>query len=234
MAAKPSTVGGVYLGWRGRLQSEPVACTGTMIVANNNTFSGGTNVNGGTLQVGIGTAAGTLGTGPISIATGPATLSFLRSDQPYTIPNSISGSGVLSLLGTGVSVQSSYQFTLNNSGFTGTAFISNSRLQGNASNIGSPSMITIVDNGTDGGQIYLPGVSFTLPVTIAGIGWQETAGRLGALRLEGTTFLIQFGYARRQCPHRIVHNQHQHDLRNDRGCLSTGILVRQRQRQPRT
>ncbi len=48
-------------------------------------------------------------------------------------------------------------------------------------------MITIVDNGTNGGQIYLPGPSNSLPVTIAGLGWVEAVGRLGALRLEGGT-----------------------------------------------
>ena len=62
--------------------------TGTLVVATNNTFSGGTTINSGTVQVGDGGTVGSLGTGPIA---NEGTLSFNRSDA-VTVSNVISGS----------------------------------------------------------------------------------------------------------------------------------------------
>ena len=64
---------------------------GTTIIANNNTYSGGTTISAGVLQVGNGAAAGSLGTGAV---LNNATLNFNRSDA-NTFANVINGSGVV-------------------------------------------------------------------------------------------------------------------------------------------
>ncbi|HZX82672.1 MAG TPA: autotransporter-associated beta strand repeat-containing protein, partial [Reyranella sp.] len=63
---------------------------GTMTLAGNNTYSGETRIDGGTLQVGSG-GFGTLGTGAV---TNNGTLKFNRGDD-VTVANAISGTGTL-------------------------------------------------------------------------------------------------------------------------------------------
>lgn len=69
---------------------------GTLIVTNNNTYTGGTTISAGTLQVGNGGNRGTLGSGSV---TDNGTLVYNRSDA-VAITNSITGNGVLLQAGT--------------------------------------------------------------------------------------------------------------------------------------
>ncbi|MGA2031189.1 MAG: autotransporter-associated beta strand repeat-containing protein [Thermoguttaceae bacterium] len=62
---------------------------GALVLTANNSYSGATNISGGTLQVGAGSNSGTVGTGPIA---NNATLVYNRSDV-YPITNAVSGSG---------------------------------------------------------------------------------------------------------------------------------------------
>jgi fibronectin-binding autotransporter adhesin len=71
--------------------------TGTLTVANNNTYSGGTTINGGTIAVGAGGTTGSLGSGPI---TDNGALAFNRSDA-VAIGTVISGTGSLTQNGSG-------------------------------------------------------------------------------------------------------------------------------------
>jgi autotransporter-associated beta strand protein len=71
--------------------------TGTLTVANNNTYSGGTTINGGTVAVGAGGTTGSLGSGAI---TDNGTLAFNRSDA-VAIGTVISGTGSLTQNGSG-------------------------------------------------------------------------------------------------------------------------------------
>lgn len=68
----------------------------TLILAQNNTYSGPTTIASGTLQVGTGTTVGTVG--PAAI-TDNGTLNFNRSGT-FTVNNGISGSGSVSFNGT--------------------------------------------------------------------------------------------------------------------------------------
>jgi fibronectin-binding autotransporter adhesin len=71
--------------------------SGTLILANNNTYSGNTDIQSGTLQIGDGGTTGSIGSGTISNA---ATLSYKRSDAT-TASNAISGAGVVRQDGAG-------------------------------------------------------------------------------------------------------------------------------------
>src|SRR6185312_276017 len=72
--------------------------SGTLTLAEDNSYSGPTTISSGALQIGNGAAAGSLGTAAV---TDNGTLSFNRSGT-ITVPNSISGSGALSSLGNSV------------------------------------------------------------------------------------------------------------------------------------
>lgn len=72
--------------------------SGTLIVANSNSFSGNISVSAGTMQIGNGGTAGTLGSGPVD---NESQLVFNRSDN-YTVANTISGLGSLTKQGAGM------------------------------------------------------------------------------------------------------------------------------------
>ncbi len=64
---------------------------GMLILAGDNSYSGSTTINAGTLQIGNDGPTGTLGGGPVAIASG-ATLRIDRSGL-VTVPNQITGAG---------------------------------------------------------------------------------------------------------------------------------------------
>ncbi len=158
---------------------------GMLILVNNNgpnSYTGGTNVNAGILQVGNGGPTGNLGSGTVTIANS-AHLIYYRSGS-VTISNNHAGAGGLAFPGINSSDESSYSLTGNNSAFTGTIQVGG---------VGSGSRL-IVSNGNQlgtaavsvasGSGIYFPGGTYSNNFTIAGNGWSESAGVLGALRLE--------------------------------------------------
>ncbi len=89
-----------------------------LVLAGNNTYSGGTTINGGTLEVGTGSTSGSLGTGPV---INNATLTFNRAGA-LNVSQNISGSGVLYHNGSGTT-------TLGGTNtYTGTTTVTNGRL----------------------------------------------------------------------------------------------------------
>ncbi|PUE10299.1 YDG domain-containing protein [Limnohabitans sp. T6-20] len=163
--------------------------TGTQILTGANTYTGATTINAGTLQIGNGGSAGTLGVNgtvysAVSVAAN-ANLDFYRTDIGLNIPNAISGAGVVNFKGTGVSSQSSYTLTGNNSGLSGNINVSSSRISINSANQVGTAAITV----NSGAALYANG-GFTLnnALSLAGNGWLEnTYGQLGALRLQNGT-----------------------------------------------
>jgi autotransporter-associated beta strand protein len=94
-AGRAATVGAVLAGTSGIAKTG----NGTLILANNNTYSGGTTISAGTLQLGSGSASGMLGSGSV---TNNTALVVNRSDSvnvtsPITGTGSITQSGVGSL-----------------------------------------------------------------------------------------------------------------------------------------
>ncbi len=163
---------------------------GTLVLTAENTYTGTTTIEEGTLQIGDAGGTGSI-SGAIDIGAG-GTLVFHRNDNSVNlddivISNTLSGSGNMIFRGTNTINQSSYKFTGSSTSFTGTLNIEGGArliLQGSAS--GATNAIT-VENGS---TIYLAAShTYSNPLTIAGNGWQETAGQLGVLRLgDGANF----------------------------------------------
>ena len=131
---------------------------GILIIANsgNNDFTGGITIAGGALQVGNGGNTGNLPTGNI---LDNAALMFSRSDN-ITVANTISGSGTLAQIGSGI-------LTLSGANsFTGRVIVTNDTLQvGNTSALGAG---TVISNS---GTLDLNGFNLgSDPVTASGPG----------------------------------------------------------------
>ncbi len=116
----------------------------TSLAASNTTYSGGTLISGGTLQLGNGAqfdSTGSLGTGNV---TNNATLAFSRNLGGDTVSNNISGTGALTMFGSGVLALAggnSYSgLTTINSGYTlqiGTGGTNGTLGTGSVSNAGT-------------------------------------------------------------------------------------------------
>jgi fibronectin-binding autotransporter adhesin len=75
--------------------TDTAATPGTLIIAANNTYTGGTTITRGTLQVGNGGSAGSLGTGAV---VDNGTLGFNRSSVTLPVAAGLSGTGNLSVV----------------------------------------------------------------------------------------------------------------------------------------
>ena len=181
-ATKNYTLTGTALTGYGRLEKDN---SGTLTVANINTLTGGTTVNGGVLQVGNGTTI-TASVGPGQI-TNNATLIYSYGGGDPTFPNWVSGNGTW-VINTDGGNRSAF-LTGDNSGFTGVMYVTNGsqRLEGYQTNYGNPSMIYVANNGqiwprTGTATTFTP---VNLPVTISGMGCLvDVLPSYGALRLD--------------------------------------------------
>ena len=146
---------------------------GTLVLAADNSYSGGTTFTSGTIQVGSGGAAGSLGGG--AVANGGA-LVFNRSGS-VTVPGVISGTGSLTQAGPGATV-----LTGGNT-YTGATTISSGTLQvgsgGSGSTLGGTGTIT-----NNGALVFTIGDSQTISRSITGSGNLVKSGA-GTLTLAG-------------------------------------------------
>lgn len=156
---------------------------GTLIVDNKNTYSGTTVIAQGTLQLGNGDIFGTLGSSAIR---NNAALVLNRVGQ-FRVPNSISGTGSVAAVGSGVA------YVAGDNTYTGpTTIASGSTISADsATALGDTSSGTTV---AAGGQLYIdPNVSMGAePVTLSGFGFAIT-GSEGALRKGGGSTFTIFG-----------------------------------------
>ena len=146
---------------------------GTLTLAGNNTYSGGTTVSLGTLQVGNGGTSGSLGSGDV---IDNAALVFDRSDS-IVVSNTISGSGSLTQAGGGT-----LTLTGNNTYSNGTTISSGTLQVGNGGTSGSLGSGTISDSAA---LVFDRSDSIVLSNTISGSGSLTQAGA-GTLTLVGT------------------------------------------------
>jgi autotransporter-associated beta strand protein len=133
--------------------------TGVMVLTNNNTYSGLTNVNasGGTIQMGNGGTSGSIGTSDVFINTG-GIFSINRSDD-VLISSTISGPGSVTKAGNGT-----LTLTNDNNSFAGSLSIvegavSVSTYAGNPINgtLGTNQITNLGGNGTFGRLIFTGG-----------------------------------------------------------------------------
>lgn len=100
---------------------------GTIVLAGENTYTGGTTVSSGTLQIGAGSTTGSI----LGNVTNNSVLAFNRSDT-FTFTGAISGSGTVNQIGTGTLVLAGAN------SYTGDTTISSGVLQvGNGGTSGS-------------------------------------------------------------------------------------------------
>lgn len=118
--------------------------SGMTTLALNNSYSGGTFINNGTLQVGNGGATGSLGSGPVTVNAN-GVLSLMRSDAIFTMANTLSGAGQIFQNGTGTATLSGPA-----SGFNGTITVNNGNLYLNSTN--SASYVTVAGGAVLGGK----------------------------------------------------------------------------------
>jgi len=158
--------------------------SGLEILATNNTFSGGTTINAGTLQLNNATAAGT---GLVTINN--SVLNLLAGG--YNFANGIAGSGVINIVPiTGAAGNNNYaQFngTLNiNSTINVPVGPGVARVITRAAN-GSAGSLTF--NVTNGGELYVstaPAGGLSATVNVAGTG---VGDGFGAIRIDSGTLL---------------------------------------------
>jgi autotransporter-associated beta strand protein len=150
--------------------------TGTLVLAANNTYSGSTTINAGTLQVGTGGTVGSLGTGAV---VDNGTLIFGRTDQ-IVVANPISGSGAVQQAGGGVVI-----LTGNNTYAGGT------QINAGTVQIGSGGTIGSLGTGatTNNGQLVLNrSDTLTVDSAISGLGSVTQAGGGTAVLTANNTY----------------------------------------------
>jgi fibronectin-binding autotransporter adhesin len=117
------------------------AGAGTIVLAANNSYTGGTTINAGTVQVGNGGSVGTLGTGAV---INNAALAF-NFGSLGTVANDISGIGIVRQIGAGSTI-----LTGNNT-YTGATQVDAGKLFINGS-LSAASAVSVSAGGTLGGN----------------------------------------------------------------------------------
>lgn len=141
---------------------------GTVTLTGNNTYTGGTTINSGTVQVGNGGTSGSIGTGPVTDA---GVLIWNRSDDA-TFAGVISGAGSVAKMGAGT-----LTLTATNT-YTGTTTVTNGTLIVNGDNSAGS---TTVNRGGLGGTGAFAGTVILDPGTTFAPG--ASAGSVGTLTI---------------------------------------------------
>jgi autotransporter-associated beta strand protein len=168
-----STFGGVIQNTGGALTLFKGG-SGTLTLTGANTYSGGTDINQGTLQIGDGGTTGTLGAGNVNDQNSDSTRAFDRSDDVF-VSQAISGAGAVRFDGGGALI------LLGNNSYSGNTTISSGQVDvGNDTKTGTLGTGAVNDNGA-----LLFGRSDTITVANAISGTGQVYQSYGATILTG-------------------------------------------------
>jgi len=155
------------------------AGAGTLILNGTaaNTWSGGTNVNAGTLVSSQATNIALLGTGPVTVgASGTVRLENTSTTVDTAVANTFTGNGNAEV----ASIVRGFNVSGDWSGFTGT-FSANTTSGGKVNFTGTPFPSSAIVNVASGATFYATGKAFTNDFNVGGTGNTENRG---ALRLD--------------------------------------------------
>ena len=157
--------------------------TGTLTIAGNATYTGGTTILGGVLQLGVGGTSGSIlgsvafcneATNPLCDPSTNKMLAFNRSDI-YAFDGAISGPGQVMQIGSGTTV-----LTAANS-YSGPTFVAGGTLRVNGSI--APSSVLVMSGATLGGD------GIVGPTTILAGGVLSPGNSVGTLTVNGNLVL---------------------------------------------
>jgi fibronectin-binding autotransporter adhesin len=168
-AGMTATIASVLTGSNGLTKSD----LGTLVLAGNNTYTGGTTIAAGTLQLGEGGTNGSI----VGDVVDNGTLAFDRSDV-QTIGAAISGSGGVTQMGSGTTTLTS------NSSYTGATTVSGGTLLINGDQTAATGATTVQNGGTLGGSGTIGG-----DVTVANGGTLSPGNSPGTLTVNGNLTL---------------------------------------------
>lgn len=167
--------------------------TGKVILQTNNSYLGATSLNQGMLELDHDAPGNAVLTGSSGVSTAPSTiLQLTRDDGGFTFSRNLSGPASLQINPhsvAGGSAAHSVVLSGTNTGFSGSL-----QLQSPLSGTWRIQSVQPAGLGSgaievqDGAQLYTAtGQTYLNPITIAGNGYADTGGNIGALRLENTS-----------------------------------------------
>jgi fibronectin-binding autotransporter adhesin len=171
------TFSGIISG-RGSLEQDG---KGTTILTGENTYTGGTTIDHGTLQIGDNGTTGSI-TGNV---TNKGTLSFDRSDA-YSFSGTISGSGAVEQVGTGtLTLSGANTYSGGTTIESGTLVVDSARVLGTGNVMLNGGVLTADPQTIHVTGNYFQGPGGTLQLTIAG----ASRGQFDSLTVSGTATL---------------------------------------------
>jgi fibronectin-binding autotransporter adhesin len=153
---------------------------GTWILTGNNTYTGNTVINDGTLVVGNGGTTGNAGAGNVIVFAPTSTLAINRSDT-FNFNGTLSGAGALEQRGTGTAVLTAASSSIGAARITGGTLQVNGSLTTPTLAMSNTSALTVngTMQGAGGTALALSGDGGNSTITVQGAGILRAQGDLG-------------------------------------------------------
>ena len=165
----------------------------TVTLLNPNAYTGATNVEGGTLVANYNAGAPVTvlaAASTVNVSSG-ATFRAIANDAAFTLSNPLRGSGTVELNAHATAGTTSLAITLNgaNSNFSGTLrLLAPAAATYRVAPSGPAALGTAAIDVKSGAQLYLAAGVYNNNLTIAGTGYLDGNGNIGAVRMEGSTW----------------------------------------------